>query len=181
MIKVNEWNIIGELTDKSVLGIEGMSDKEPRRTARAIVVNGEGLYAVLHAQKFGLYSLPGGGIEEGESIKDALIREIYEETGGSCDEIFHLGVVSENRYHADYTALSYYFVVNTFTTNNEIHLTEKEVEDGIQLKWCTLEEAIHLIKDCKHNTNQRKFLQARDVVALQEYCRYLQDNSIGKH
>ena len=127
MVEVDEWNIIGELTDKSVLGTEGMSDKEPRRTARAIVVNGEGLYAVLHAQKFGLYSLPGGGIEEGESIKDALIREIYEETGCSCDEVFRLGVVSENRYHADYTALSYYFIVNTSTILNEIHLTEKEV------------------------------------------------------
>lgn len=173
-IKLESWNIIGELTDKNVLGLDGMSKKEPRRTARAIMINEEGLYAVLYAKKFNLYSLPGGGIEDGEDEVSTLIREMDEETGCTCDTIEQLGVVSENRGHQDYTTLSYYFVVHTKTKKYELHLTELEEENGTILKWCSLEELIHLIRDVEHETNQRKFLQARDMVALTEYRKWLQ-------
>ena len=173
-IELEQWDIIGELTDKNVLGLEGMSKKEPRRTARAIVKNGEGLYAVLYAKKFDLYSLPGGGIEDGEDEVSTLIREMEEETGCTCDTIEQLGVVSENRCHQDYTTLSYYFVVHTKTKKYELHLTELEKENGTILKWCSLEELIQLIQDVEHETNQRKFLQARDMVALTEYRKLLQ-------
>ena len=108
-----DWKVIGQLTDKNVLGTDGLSTKEPRRTSRAILINEDGQYAVMHVEKFNLHSLPGGGIDNGENELSALIREVFEETGCSCDAVEPLGIVSENRYHADYTSLSYYFVVRT--------------------------------------------------------------------
>ena len=78
---LNDWKIIGQLTDKNVLGTEGLSTKEPRRTSRAILINQEGQYAVMYAKKFNLHSLPGGGIDNGESEVSALVREVFEETG----------------------------------------------------------------------------------------------------
>lgn len=53
--------LICELNDKIVLGMDGMSTKSPRITARAIVKRRDGLYAVMYADKFKLHSLPGGG------------------------------------------------------------------------------------------------------------------------
>ena len=168
-MEATTWNIIAELTDKNVLGLEGVSNKPPRRTSRAIVINEEGKCAVLYAKKYNLYSLPGGGIEDGEDEVSALNREVEEETGCTCDSIQQLGIVSENRGHQDFTSLSYYFVVHTKAKPRELHLTEAEEEDGISVMWCSVEEALHLIKDVEHDTNQRKFLQARDVAALMEY------------
>ena len=171
MRDTNSWKLIGELTDKTVLGLEGLSASEPRKTARAILINEDGKFAVMFAEKFNLHTLPGGGIEDDETERDALIREILEETGCTCDAIKPLGMVSENRCHADYTTLSYYFVVHTKSKNEKPHLTAAEIENGTCIKWCTFDEVIHLIKDYKHDTNQKRFLQARDVMALEEYCR----------
>jgi len=163
------WKVIGELTDKTVLGRDGLSKRAPRKTSRAIVINDDGLYAVVYAKKFNLHGLPGGGFETGETEVEALKREVLEETGCTCDSIEPLGIISENRYHADYTVQSYYFVVHTHTKNGTPRYTKGEIKLGTSLKWCTFEEVNHLVRDIVHKTNQRKFLQARDIIALDEY------------
>jgi len=99
-----DWKIIAYLTDKTVLGTEGICLKEPRRKVRSILINEEGKYALTYEAASRIHTLPGGGIEEGEDPTAALQREVYEETGCSCDMIFPLGIVCENRYHASTAA-----------------------------------------------------------------------------
>ena len=50
-----------------------------RKAARAIVVNGEEI--LLYTQRYHDYSIPGGGIDDGEDIIEGLVRELTEETG----------------------------------------------------------------------------------------------------
>ncbi len=161
--------LLCELNDKLVLGQDGLSDKPPRLTARAIVKNKAGLYAVMYAEKFGLHSLPGGGIEDGEDAVTTLRREIYEETGCTCDHIEELGIVSENRAHQDFTSKSYYYVVTTDRAPVAIHLTTDEIANKTTVQWYTLDEVVRLISEPKHTTTQRMYLQARDMAALKEY------------
>ena len=165
------WKLIKELTDKNVLGAEGLVvvPTNTRKTARAIVIDKDGLYAVMYAENFGLHSLPGGGMEDGESPETALRREILEETGCSCDIIEPLGIITENRFHANYTAVSYYFVVKCTGEKNDPQLTQAELDNGTMLKWCSFDDLMRFIRDVEHTTNQRKFLQARDIAALEEY------------
>lgn len=160
-----------ELTDKEVLGTDGYSNAIPRMTARAIVKNEQGLFAVMYAEKFNLYSLPGGGIEDGEDKVSALRREILEETGCGCDQIEELGCVLENRAHADYTQKSFYYVVTTSGDPQETKLTEDERNNKTHVQWHTLDEVYARIASPVHDTNQRKFLQARDVAALRAYMK----------
>ncbi|MEO6514008.1 MAG: NUDIX domain-containing protein [Candidatus Saccharimonadales bacterium] len=53
-----------------------------RQAARAIVIKDDKLL-VIHRNKFGkeYYTLPGGGIDSGETPEQAIIREMDEETG----------------------------------------------------------------------------------------------------
>ena len=161
--------LIAEITDKEILGTEGLSSAEPRYTARAIVKNGD-LYAVMYAEKFNLYSLPGGGIDDDEDIITALKREILEETGCTCGKITDLGIVKENRAKADYTQCSYYYVVEANSMGTP-QLTAAEKNNKTELQWHTLSEMIKLINDIEPSTYQQQYLKARDVAALNEYIK----------
>ena len=165
---------ICELNDKIILGQEGLSSKAPRLTARAIVKNQDGLYAVMYADKFKLHSLPGGGVEDGEDVLTALRREVYEETGCVCDEIQELGIVAENRASLDYTQINYYFVITTSHTPGKNHLTEAEQDSRTVVEWHTFDEMVRLINEQEFDQVQGKYLKARDVAALQEYAKWVE-------
>ena len=162
--------LICELNDKIMLGTDGMSTKAPRITARAIVKNQDGLYAVMYSDEFKLHSLPGGGVEEGEDVLTALCREVYEETGCVCDEIKELGIVAENRVSLDYAQINYYFVVTTTHTPGENHLTESEQASRTVVQWHSFEKMVRLINEQEFDRVQGKYLKARDVAALNEYA-----------
>lgn len=51
-----------------------------RPSARAIIII-DGKIAMVYSKKYNYYKFPGGGIEDTESMKEALIREVLEETG----------------------------------------------------------------------------------------------------
>ena len=165
---------ICELNDKIILGQDGLSSMAPRITARAIVKNQDGLYAVMYADKFKLHSLPGGGVEDGEDVLTALRREVYEETGCVCDEIQELGIVAENRASLDYTQINYYFLVTTTHTPGENHLTEAEQDSRTVVEWHTFDEMVRLINEQEFDRVQGKYLKTRDVAALREYSKWVE-------
>ena len=55
-----------------------------RPSMRAVIRTEKGL-VMIHSLKYDYYKFPGGGMEKGESQRDALIREVAEETGLTVD------------------------------------------------------------------------------------------------
>ena len=158
------------LTDKTVLGIDnGISNKPPRLTSRAIVRNAEGQIAILYFKKNDLYSLPGGGIEGDETPIDAVKREVLEETGCTAQNIRELGTVSENRACHDYVTVSHYFVIDAARDIAPLNLTEDELERGTEVQWHAPEDLTRVISSSNNDTEQRKYIQARDLAAIGEY------------
>lgn len=163
-------NRICELNDQVILGKDGRSTRAPRITARAIIKRTDGRYAVMYSDKYRLYSLPGGGVEDGEDLLTALKREVLEETGCLCDQIDELGYVTENRGSLDYTQINYYFVVLTGSTGVNPCFTDAERDNRTEVQWHTFDKMVSLITDQKFERVQGKYLRARDVAALQEFC-----------
>ncbi|MDD6051921.1 MAG: GNAT family N-acetyltransferase [Clostridiales bacterium] len=160
---------IASLTDMDILGLPGLSSAAPRVTARAIVVNPGDMLAVMYAEKYDIHTLPGGGVDAGESIEAALRRELNEETGCTITSVTPLGYVEENRAHADFTQLSYYYIVRTADDTLTPHLTQAELANRTRVLWCTPEEAYERIATPVTKRPQGRFLQARDMAALNAY------------
>ncbi len=161
--------LIAKLNDLNVLGRDGMSTKAPRLAVRGIIRNSEGLYAVMFLRKFGLYSLPGGGVEAGERYEDALKREMAEEVGFICGEVCEIGAVDENRACGNFTQINHYYSADAIEECGQ-HMTKKEIDNETELQWHTFEDIYKLISEENDIGNdQRKYVRARDLAALDEY------------
>jgi 8-oxo-dGTP diphosphatase len=54
-----------------------------KHSARTVIYDQENLLALIDVRDGEYFKIPGGGIEKGETLKQAAIREALEETG--CD------------------------------------------------------------------------------------------------
>ena len=164
-------HLLCELTDEKLLGTDAVSTNWPRLAARAIVRNRAGLIGVNYIAKFDLHNLPGGGVEPGEAPEDTVRREVREETGCTCGKITPLGIVYENRGSQNFVQQSWYYAVEAEEDDLPLMLTEKEKNNGICIKWVTMDEAVRLIKTQDVTMDSRKFVRARDLAALEAWRR----------
>lgn len=161
-----KMKLIAELTDEKLLGTKGSARSKPGYKVRAVLQRADGLYAAIYEERTGLYSLPGGSIEDGEDILSALKREMLEETGCLCDDIAELGYVYENRGFCDLRQYSFFFSVKAGAAQRPQSFTREEIESGCKLIWCTLEELVSLIESGSPKTRQEVFLKERDTAAI---------------
>lgn len=166
-------NLIAFLIDKDITGKEGLSHTKPRIAVNAILFDNEGRVALTHIQDWGLYSLVGGGVEAGESLLDALYREVLEETGCQCEVIKELGVIIENRFEQDITQERTCYLAKVVGTKGELNHTTKEQSLNMTLEWMPLDQALTLITSQQHDIYQRKFIQKRDIIMLNEAMNWM--------
>jgi ADP-ribose pyrophosphatase YjhB (NUDIX family) len=63
----------------------------------AVVADAEGRILVHRRSDNELWSIPGGRVEVGESVADALMREVLEETGIEVEPLRVVGIYSDPR------------------------------------------------------------------------------------
>lgn len=68
---------------------------ELRPSVAAIIMNAEGYVLLQRRSDNGLWGLPGGSVEIGESITEAIVREVREETGLAVEVERLIGVYSD--------------------------------------------------------------------------------------
>ena len=85
--------------------------------------------------------IPGGGLEDGESLKECCIRELGEETGYIVlpKEQF----LTINEYYQDWLFISHYFICEV-VGKTERKLTEREIESGLIPKWIPFDAAVRI-------------------------------------
>lgn len=151
----------------------GVSVKPPRFAARAVLLDRDGRAALICSGKHDFYTLPGGGIEPGETPERACLRELREETGCESEIIRELGFVDENRAQADYTQRSYYFLACVIGEPGELSLTQAELDEDTRLIWLPFDRAAELLRTQPADTYRMRFVRARDTAAVQKALEFL--------
>ncbi|MBU2545338.1 NUDIX domain-containing protein [Patescibacteria group bacterium] len=161
-----------EISDKDVNNGSVERFNKPytlRKAARAIVVNDKNEIAFQFNSKYNYHKLPGGGINEGETILQGLKREIKEETGCENIEIIdEIGMIIEYRNELDILQISYCYLAKPIGGMFEPQYDKGELEDGFKPLWVSKDEAIELLKEDKPNDYEGKFIVKRDLAFLEK-------------
>lgn len=103
----------------------------PIREGSRAIIKKDNQYLLVHSPKLDTYVFPGGGVEDGETKEEALVREVLEETGYQVKEYKYKCSVHE--YFVDSTWVNHYFLVEVdFDHPLPKKLTQEEFLTGIE-------------------------------------------------
>jgi 8-oxo-dGTP pyrophosphatase MutT (NUDIX family) len=142
-----------------------------RQAARAVVLKGEDIL-MLYTQRYDDYTLPGGGIDEGEDIINGLIRELKEETGAmGIADILPFGRYEEFRPWSknNFDTLHMNSYCFTCKVDDELGLTQLEdyeVSNGMCPIWLNIHEAIAHNQNTIRNSDKKGLSIERETFLL---------------
>ena len=151
-----------------------------RPSVRGIIIR-DGKAAMVHSLKYDYYKFPGGGIEAGESLEQALLREVAEESGlqVTAQSIREYGLVhriqkgdKEDIFIQD----NFYFLCDVEPEVQPQHLDDYEAEERFTLEFVDPSHAIRINRYVDHGP--------KDQIMLEREARVLdllmQEDDFGK-
>jgi ADP-ribose pyrophosphatase YjhB (NUDIX family) len=143
-----------------------------RPATRAIVLKGNHIL-LLHTERYQDYSLPGGGLADGEDIELGLIRELREETGAKgVSQIRPFGVYEEYRpWRRDglnvLKMLSYCFTCEIESELGDTEFEPHEINNGMTPVWVDIDQAISHNLNTMANSDKKGLSIERETFLLQ--------------
>lgn len=148
-----------------------------RKAVRGIIFDSDNLVATVFARNNNYYELPGGGVEEGKSLKEALVRECREEAGCDVEILAEVGRTIEVMKQKELLNESFCYIVKVVGEKGELFLAEDEIEEGMEIMWLPIGETIRLIKAYNTSNNiYAKYMAGRDLVFLEEAQEWQKNN-----
>lgn len=156
------------ISDNNLTQTNNLIGWNVRQAMRAVLLNNKGQVALMHIGRHNIYKLPGGGVDEGESLEQAFIREMLEETGCHAEIRQELGITIEQRDQWKMFQVSYSFLANA-TKVQDISLTEEELEEQFSIVWVDdIDKAIELVSDNQPTQYDQRYMSRRDLEILKE-------------
>lgn len=106
--------------------------------AAGIVIN-EDRILMVRGKETGSWSIPSGGIENGESPQQACLREVWEETGFKVE--INKPIHTKKAIIKNYDVTTYYFLCRVMEGQISYHDPDDSIEE---VAWKTYEEILKL-------------------------------------
>lgn len=135
---------------------------------RGIVIK-DSYMLISHEVNADYYSIPGGGLEPGETPEECCAREICEETGYIVKPVFHF--LTMNEYYEEWKFISHYFLCDIIG-ESEQNLTANEIKRGLIPEWISPKKMLELYSkhsDFAATNEEKRGMYLREYTALTEY------------
>ena len=143
-----------------------------RNSARSIIIR-DGKAAMVHSLQYDYYKFPGGGIEDGESPVDAMIRETREEAGLIVipETVREYGCVHRIQKSAKDSAEcfiqdNFYYLCDVLDDTISQSLNEYEARESYRLEWTEPDVAIRRNRDVR-NSPYNPLMFEREALVLE--------------
>ena len=125
-----------------------MNGPRLRHSVRALIVDEDERVLLCRWDMAGktVWGTPGGGIEEGESHREALRRELFEEVGLTLEteshHVWHQEVVPAQHTTGFDGVINDFYLVRTSAFEPRVTLFDEQLaaEDLTELRWWSLDE-----------------------------------------
>lgn len=176
--------VLMTLRDKDIFSsapdVDGVVWTE-RITGKVIFFDEEGMIALIGNTVNNFFGLPGGGIEDSESILDGIRRECREETGCEIEIQEMLGITEDFRSRDGKHCISFCYAAKVVSFGTPV-LTEGETRIGVYVKWLSLPEALELfaLQEEKVRTGEVKFYNTCfNIIRDSFFIRRVSDKGIS--
>ena len=139
---VNTFLLFGKTSNTgSFEGESKLSQKFPEPTVGGLILDDKGRLLLVKSPKWkhDKWTVPGGHIEVGESARQAIVREVREETGLNVEPIALL-LVQEAIFSDEYYKPMHYLFMDFLceTKNPSVKLDKRELSE---YRWFKVEES----------------------------------------
>jgi ADP-ribose pyrophosphatase YjhB (NUDIX family) len=151
--------------------IDSSAKSFTRKATRAIVLKGNNIL-LLYTKRYHDYSLPGGGIDEGESNVAGLVRELKEETGAhNVQNIEEFGMYEEFRpwHKTGFDIIhmqSYCYICSIDEELLEPEFESHEIDNGMHPIWINIHQAISHNEHTIANSTKKGLSIERETYLL---------------
>ena len=154
-----------------------------RPSVRGIIIK-DGKIAMVHSLKYDYYKFPGGGMEDGESLEESLLREVVEESGlqvilPSIREYGLVHRVQKGQKEAMFIQDNYYFLCDVEEKVGSQKLDDYEAEERFTLEYVDPTHAIRINREVDHGPKDQIMLEreARVLEIMIQEGIFLKDKS----
>jgi len=137
--------------------------KYPEPTVGALILNEEGKVLLVKSFKWeGYYTVPGGHVEVGETMEEAVKREVREEVGLEVEPIEFLRIqqaICPKEFYKEGHFIFLDFLCKT--KNSNVKLDGKEIQEYI---WVEPEKALKLNLETFTRNLIKKFLEKKEGI-----------------
>lgn len=147
---------------------EKSKDFENRTAVRSVLFDTTGHIALMRVSKKDYYKLPGGGVDEGETLEAALNRECLEEAGCEAEILQEIGQVDEIRGMHRLIQTSFAYIAKVRGEKKVPELTESEAADGFEVVWLSPDEALTKLRASSTVHDHSSYIVPRDIAILEK-------------
>jgi 8-oxo-dGTP diphosphatase len=135
---------------------------------RAIIFDEEMNTPILSVGNGRYYKIPGGTIENGESEKEALAREIKEEAGCSAEIVSKLGEYSFQGKESGRMYHSVFYLAKLVGERGKPSFDDWEKERSFKLLWVPIDKAIRTFELADPKDKFERIINNRDLSFLKK-------------